>query len=158
MGSKCHKAPNYVIFFPPSCYLQWTKGTKGAGVRLCLVHFSRCLDVSLIAVVVCCYKNLLEFQELMLSRVLFADSSGLGNVQIASNVRSWRLVVILSYPMKTGLYVLLTTMYMSFCHIYTQYTRKKSCASLGVVNIPDESSVPECFSLSLGISRSFEGI
>jgi len=57
MGSKCHKAPNYVIFFP-SYYLQWTKGAKGTGVRLCLVHFSRCLDAGLIAVEVCCYKNL----------------------------------------------------------------------------------------------------
>jgi len=78
MGSKCQKAPNHVNF--PSCYLQWTEGSKGAGVWLYLVHFSRCLDASLIVVEVCCYKNLLEYEELILSRVLFADSSGLGNV------------------------------------------------------------------------------
>jgi len=60
--------------------LQWTEGAKGAGVWLCLAHFSRCLDASLIVVEVCCYKNLLELEELMLSRVLFADSLGLGNV------------------------------------------------------------------------------
>jgi len=35
---------------------------------------------------------------------------------------------------------------------------KKSCASLGVVNIPEDSSVVEYFSVSLGISLTFEGM
>ena len=68
MGSKCHKAPNHVIF--SILYSQWTERAKGAGVWLHLVHFNRCLDASLIVVEVWCYKNLLEFEELMLSRVL----------------------------------------------------------------------------------------
>jgi len=46
--------------------------------------------------------------------------------------------------MKTDSYVMLTTVCVSFRHIHTQHTRKKSCASLGVVNIPEESSVLEC--------------
>jgi len=40
--------------------------------------------------------------------------------------------------------------------LHTQ--RKKSCVSLGMVNIPEGSSVLECISVSLGIFLTFEGM